>query len=99
MERGLSTGLFVLWLCVVAAAALSSMLPAAAADAVGPHLVIGPAAGEVVAHAGGHLLGPERAPFAVMADGASPEALRAAGAWAVTRVPDIGFFCIEGISE
>lgn len=99
MERGWSTALFVVWLFVVAAAALSSILPASASDAVGPHLVIGPGAGEVVAHAGGHLIGPETAPFAVMADGVTPEALRDAGAWAVTGLPDLGVFCIEGISE
>lgn len=98
MERGLSTVLLVLWLCVVTAAALSSMLPAAAADAVGPHLVIGPGAEEVVAHAGGHLIGPAAAPFAVMADGVTAEALRDAGAWAVTGVSDFGISCIEGIS-
>lgn len=98
MERGLSTALLVLWLCVVTAAALSSILPAAASDAVGPHLVIGPRAGEVVAQAGGHLIGPETAPFAVMAEGASPEALREAGAWAVTGLSDFGIFCIEGMA-
>ncbi|WP_146204970.1 hypothetical protein [Meridianimarinicoccus roseus] len=54
----------------------------------------GPAA--IVAAAGGRIVGLDQAPLSVLADGASAEALREAGAWFVLGSSALNFFCGTG---
>lgn len=80
---------------VLVLAAPFAALPAAGR---GPVLVILPPwqdAEALVAAAGGRLIGPLRAPFAVLADGADgfAERLRQGGAWAVTDGAGVARIC------
>lgn len=63
----------------------------------GPVLVVvspwGDAPEQVVLRAGGRLAGPEQAPLSVLAYGATPDQLFAAGAWIVADPGRLPFLC------
>lgn len=76
---------------------IATMARNASAGGSGLVLVVAPpwqgGASEVVRAAGGRVIGPTRAPLSVLSDGATPEALRAAGAWAVLDPASLQFLC------
>ncbi|MCE6951371.1 hypothetical protein LAZ29_10555 [Cereibacter sphaeroides] len=76
---------------------VAALAAGAAPPGDGPFLVVsapwggGPAG--VIAAAGGEAVGPAGAPMAMLAGGASVEALRAAGAWAVLSPAALDLLC------
>lgn len=64
-----------------------------------PVLVVAPpwngGAEAVVAEAGGAVVGPTRAPLAVLAAGASFEAFMQSGAWFLVNPDALGFLCVS----
>lgn len=76
---------------------VAALASAAAPPGDGPFLVVaapwgaGPAG--IIAEAGGEAVGPAAAPMAMLAGGASAEALRAAGAWAVLSPAALDLLC------
>lgn len=101
MERAWTVVLFVAGIGTLGVSAFGAVLPAA--GEAGPHLVIAPPWGggaeARILRAGGAVVGPISAPFAAVATETTPEALRLAGVWAVTGLPDPSIFCIEGTTE
>lgn len=85
---GLATALVSSWLGLV-------FSPVSIGD--GPVLVVvlpwGASPEQVVLRAGGRLVGPEQAPLSVLAQGATPEQFRAAGAWLVADPGRLPFLC------
>ena len=91
-------------LAMVVALPLLALQPLVALSRADPgdhavHIVVVPPwrdAAEVVARAGGHLIGPATAPFAVLAQGSTPgfaAAVQARGAWLVLDAQTLLMLC------
>lgn len=98
----------VQFLLVISAALLAGTVGVAAglyvppaAGATGPLLVVvAPWSGtpeDIVTRAGGTVIGPDRAPMSVLAQGATPDALEQAGAFWVLDPSALSLFCSDGI--
>lgn len=92
-----SLPLFLLGLAAIVVVELANVVASGAVRGEGLTLVIAPpwrgGAEAVVLAAGGRLIGPTQAPLSALADGATRQALKEAGAWAVFDPAALPIFC------